>query len=502
MLALAFASGFTHAGSPLSIAEGVLDSNKVNLGLDKIDGATTVTVFSPTESSDHYVNGVVMAGFKGKLFCQWQSSATDEDSEDTWVAYSIGSRTYDAEGRVQETWSAPKILARAISGGYRTSGGWVVYGDTLVAFVNEWPDSMSVKGGFAYYTQSSDGISWSELKPVLMDDGSPMMAVFEQDPHRVGNRLINAAHFQPGLLANPIYTDDLSGRTGWVRASFTNMEHSGTSSREMEPSLYVKKSSEIVMTFRDQNSSYRRLASVSRDNGGSWSMAELTNMPDSRAKQSAGNLPDSSAYLVGNPVTNKTRIPLSIVLSDEGTVFTRAFNLRTQDEIPELLYEGTAKREGYHYPKSARIGDFLYVSYATNKEHAEYTRIPLEKICNYAPVADTVDNEFDSVKTDAGNVDMGDDGEKIADSVSQGLADGMKSVKMEISLVENTIVLNTPYGISKFSLYDVLGNKIYSRVVNQGMSVVSIEACKFAPGIYYAGLTCGASLIMKKIVIR
>ena len=114
------------------------------------------------------------------------------------------------------------------------------------------------------------------------------------------------------------------------------MPYTGTTSREMEPSLFVNEDGNIIMTFRDQDSSFHRLASVSTDNGESWSTPVLTNMPDSRAKQSAGNLPGETAYLVGNSVTNKLRIPLTIALSADGKTFDHSYVLRTQSDIPEL----------------------------------------------------------------------------------------------------------------------------------------------------------------------
>lgn len=371
--------------APFRVEEGVLNQDNVDLGLVYAPKAQTVTIFAPTPQSDHYGNGAVMTGFKGKLYCQWQSSATDEDAADTWVAYSVATIGQNEDGSPVETWSDPMELAPTLQEGIRTSGGWRVFEDTLIAFINVWPAGMEPKGGFAFYRESVDGIHWGELKPVLMKDGSSMEGIVEQDPHEYDGRLYNAAHFQPGLLASPIFTDDLSGRSGWVKPSYTNLEHSGTSSREMEPSLFKNSDGNLVMTFRDQNSTYFRLASVSEDQGATWSLAELTNMPDSRAKQSAGNLPDGSVYLVGNPVTNKTRIPLSITLSDDGKVFDRAYNLRTESELPERIYDGLYKSVGYHYPKTTIYGDYLYISYSTNKERIEYTRIPLAEICEYMP---------------------------------------------------------------------------------------------------------------------
>lgn len=359
--------------TPFSVFDGLFNEEEADLGLSKIESAETITVFSAAEGTDHYVNGVFMTEFQGKLYCQWQSSAVDEDAEDTWVAYSV------SEDGI--TWSEPMVLAPTIENGYCSSGGWYVNGDTLVSYVNVWRDETSPRGGFAYYTESTDGMNWSEIQPVLMADGTPMEGIIEQDPHVLDSgRIVCAAHFQPGLFANPIYTDDVSGVKGWVRAEYTNLDFEGDTSREMEPSLFVNSDGNVVMTFRDQDSTFYRLASVSCDDGETWSEAVLTDMPDSRSKQSAGNLPDTTAYLVGNSVTNKTRIPLTITLSSDGKAFDTAYVLRNEAEIPELMYEGKAKRLGYHYPKSVVIGDYLYVSYATNKEHADFTRIPLYEI--------------------------------------------------------------------------------------------------------------------------
>jgi hypothetical protein len=135
------------------------------------------------------------------------------------------------------------------------------------------------------------------------------------------------------------------------------------------------------MTFRDQDGTYKRLAAISGDRGESWSTPVITDMPDSRSKQSCGNLADSTSFLAGNPVNNKTRIPLAVTLSKTGQFFNTAYLLRAGGEtMPELRYEGKAKRLGYHYPKSMVYNDYLYVAYATNKEDAEYTRVPLASL--------------------------------------------------------------------------------------------------------------------------
>ena len=273
--------------------------------------------------------------------------------------------------------------------GYCSSGGWWIAGDTLVAFINVWPSDLEARGGYVQYMQSTDGLNWTPQKRVTMKNGSTLDGIFEQDPHALPDgRIIGAAHFQPGLLIAPVYTDDPSGIRGWVRPAFTNMDYSGTVTREIEPSWFRRKDGGVVMIFRDQNSSFFKLASLSTDRGASWSTPVLTDMPDSRSKQSAGNLPDSTAFMVSNPVDNKTRIPLVITLSSDGMLFDKAYVLRRGgSDLQEQRYSGTSKGLGYVYPKSTVWGQYLYVAYSTNKEDVQCTRIPLASISlNTVPV--------------------------------------------------------------------------------------------------------------------
>jgi hypothetical protein len=359
-------------GPPFTVQAGLYDQTKPNdLGLPVAAGTETITIFRPSAATDHYSNGVVMVAFKGWLYAQWQSSAQDEDAPDTWLAYS---RSQDGI-----SWSPPMTLAERWDQGIRTSGGWWVDGDALVAYVNVWPSATVPRGGFTEYTTSTDGVTWSARKSLPMASGTPMNAIFEQDPRALPEgRILGAAHFQPGLLAAPCYTDDPSGLTGWTRAIFQNLPHTGDVSRELEPSWFRRADGALVMVFRDQNASYRRLASVSADRGATWTAAVLTDMPDSRAKQSAGNLPDGAAYQVGNPVPTNIRIPLVVSLSRDGLLFDKAFALRRGgSDLQALRYPGTAKSVGYSYPKSMVWQGSLYVAYSTNKEDVEYTRVPL-----------------------------------------------------------------------------------------------------------------------------
>lgn len=357
--------------APYSIAPGLFDQALPDLGLQPVANAETVSIFRPRENTDKFSNGVVLLPFRGRLYAQWQSSPRDEDSQDTWVAYSVSD-----DGR---RWSAPTVLARAGKAPQmRSSGGWWTDGKTLVAFINVWPTGFqSGEGGYTDYLLSRDGKRWSAPRRVTGADGKPVPGIIEQDPRVLpGGRLVTAFHTRPGLVAAPFFTDDALGISGWRRGRMQNLPHEGSSSRELEPSLFLRGSC-AVMVFRDQSESFRQLASESCDAGETWSATALTDMPDSRAKQSAGNLPDGTAFLVNAPRADRVRIPLAITLSRDGKAFDRAWLLRGTSDLQPLRFAGLYKRPGYHYPKSVIWKDHLYVGYATNKEDVELTRVPL-----------------------------------------------------------------------------------------------------------------------------
>jgi len=359
-------------GGPFSfrVSDGLFDQNNTDtLGLSYPEDLETVTVWKAEEDTDHYCNGVCLAAYQGKLYCQWQSSAKDEDSADTHVMYAVSSD----KGR---TWSEATVLAEKIGDGYCTSGGWLAADSQLVAYINFWDNSLSPRGGWTYYMTSQDGSTWSEPKQVTMADGTPLNGIFEQDPHVLSTgRIVNAAHFQSGLFVCPIYTDDPTGVTGWKKGAFT-ASGTGSSSVEMEPSMFVRSDGTLAMIFRDQNSSYKKLISFSTDNGETWSAVQSTEMPDARTKQSAGNLSDGTAFLAGCPVSHNLRSPLAVTLSGDGITFDTAFLLRSNSSDPALIYDGTAKRLGFHYTKSLVADGYLYVGYATNKEMVEISIIP------------------------------------------------------------------------------------------------------------------------------
>lgn len=99
-----------------------------------------------------------------------------------------------------------------------------------------------------------------------------------------------------GPQPSPYFSDHATGLSGWQTAEIT-----GLSGPETGPGWFFRGDGELVMVFGGQSPGLRLRAAISRDRGETWSAPVQTNIPDLRAGQSAGNLPDASAYIVHSP---------------------------------------------------------------------------------------------------------------------------------------------------------------------------------------------------------
>lgn len=70
---------------------------------------------------------------------------------------------------------------------------------------------------------------------------------------------------------------------------------------------------------------------------------------------------------------------LAISLSRDGLNFDRMAVI--QFVAPPQRYQGKAKRSnGFQYPHSIVVGEYLWVIYSVNKEDMEVARIPLSEL--------------------------------------------------------------------------------------------------------------------------
>ncbi|MGM9736027.1 MAG: exo-alpha-sialidase [Candidatus Cryptobacteroides sp.] len=413
-LALAFESGV--AGIELSggnhpTKTGTPPTKElVKLSLDK-DGS--------------YCHNIVIGEFKGELYAQWQCSDRDEDAPDTRIFY--------CRSRDGKRWSRPRRLPIDISGvRFIANGGWWSYDDSLTCFVNVTALDGS-KG--CMFVRSADGRRWTQPRPVLTSSGDPVPGIIEQDLRTLPDgRILTAFHIGKDMICTPFFTDDPSALSGWTAGEMSHFPYPGkTTSREIEPSWYIAPDfgnnrpalpgntvipggdaqpedslETIVMIFRDQANSYKKIEAVSKDRGKTWSAPRLTGIEDSRSKQSAGNLPDGRAFMVWNPSDSKDRWPLVIAVSTPDTdsdAISRASTgeyadpaaqsgpqtvtdairwtrtvLLDESDLSPMRKDGLYKRRGYSYPKSFVHDGYIYIGFAMNKEDAYVLRIRISDL--------------------------------------------------------------------------------------------------------------------------
>ena len=347
-----------------ALQEGLLDmADTLTLGLDRYPGAQFIEV-APASG---YANNVLLTRFRGRYYCMWQASDRDEDTPDTRVLYAVS-----PDGL---SWEEPHLLAAPTDTTFATPGGWIRRADTLSAVINYVCSADRSRGGNAFFVTTADGSSWTSPRPLLMADGAPMQGILEQDPVLLpSGRTVGAAHFRPSLQPCPVYTDSPGALDGWHRAGFPPGE-----GKPLEPSQFRRPDGSLVMLFRDQASSFRKLASLSFDDGLSWSAPALTSILDSRSKQCAGNLPDGRAFMVWNPALGKSRRLLALATSPDGVLFQRAWLLLGPGDLPPRRFPGRYKTLGYSYPKAFVEPEALWIAFSVNKESVALLRLPLPR---------------------------------------------------------------------------------------------------------------------------
>lgn len=146
-----------------------------------------------------------------------------------------------------------------------------------------------------------------------------------------------------------------------------------------EPTYYTNAKGQEVGLFRDDKRSMRMFVSV-RDNADQpWPTAVITNIPDSVSKPHAGNLPDGSAYLLGNHVPKLwRRDPLTLALSKDGKYFSKVWAVRYGSPRPRNKQPGDFRGPGYQYPDTVIADDYMWMFYSIAKEHIAVTKVPLE----------------------------------------------------------------------------------------------------------------------------
>lgn len=348
--------------APFGIADDVLDPDAAALGLETLPGER-VTVWRGADETHRFSHHPNLVVFDGAIHLMWSNGRVDEDSP--------GQRIQTSRSTDGLEWSTLETLA-ADGEGICVATGWVVDGETLVAYYtvtggeNFHPDTA------LYAMESRDGRSWDKRRRITS-------GFFIESPRRLskGRLLIGGEHVgsdRDGKRMRLLFTDRPGGFDGWQTARISPGDLEAF--RYTEPSFFLRPDGTLVAAFRTVTG--HLYGSTSSDRGGTWSTPVSTNYPDATARFYAGNLPDGRAILIGNALERGDRSLLVLATSDDGRTFDRAWLVR--GEPTSKSFDGLHKRDGWQYPNALVVDDHLLVAYSVNKEDVGVTKIPLSAL--------------------------------------------------------------------------------------------------------------------------
>ena len=301
--------------------------------------------------------------FEGQLYAMWSSGLVHEDHNGQRVVYCRSANGID--------WSQPMVFADDPDGRVGpkkcNAAGFHAADGRLTAYFGV--------SGRLHVKTSVDGLQWDQEREIIQ--GSFMNAPRQL---RCGRLLLGGqlAITEPLLMVSD-YSD---GVTGWMKAEVPKSSDLSFP----EPTWFEREDGTIVMLFRSRGITPWLYASVSSDNGRSWSRPAQTGFPDATSRASAGNLPDGTAFIINNPSRQPDSVypsigrrnPLTIALSSDGITFDRAYVVRGAKTT--MRFPGKNKLEGWQYPHAIVWNEHLYVAYSINKEDVGVSRIALRDL--------------------------------------------------------------------------------------------------------------------------
>ena len=297
--------------------------------------------------------------FDGFL-AMWSSGIAREDRPGQRVLWSRST-----DGKV---WSRPEVLMECPEPPWRlTAGGWAVKGDRAYAFINRnrRAEDDSLRAGVIWYPplylevlEAGPNLKWGAPRTIDSDfltNESPRMT-------SAGTWLIAgiSARMEAAVLrgcGGPAeeYVFLPAPRIIIPAEELKRARRTPPARPLAEPSWYQRRDRTLVCLYRDDHASFKLFASLSADDGVTWSRPRSTNIPDAKAKFAARVLSNGATILVGNPCVARKRNVLAVLVSSDGTKFDRG---------AVLCDAGT---NNCAYPSVIEHRDRLWIAYSINK---------------------------------------------------------------------------------------------------------------------------------------
>lgn len=327
----------------------------------------TIKPFEPEVDGYIFLHGVALVKFKGRMYCSWAHNRFLENSDDEEVNFAVS----DDDGA---TWSGFVRGHMAPEKGVAVShGSFLAHGGALYFFAPQFKGQLGAEmlkmgvyrldeatGAFTYLGVALDDRFWPMCEPILMADGSYIMAgIYVGASYRAPD---NAAAVAISRGADVLHWDMVKvakaeGVRVWGECSVT------------------VDGGHCQMICREHSGKKVALYSESHDFGQTWSAMDLSDMPMVGSKPYTGTLSDGRRYLICSSAKDiDDRDPLTIALTKKG-----------EAKFSEILRIDGGKY--LSYPYAVEIDKKLYVAYSAtaegaNRNSAELAIIRLEDLHN------------------------------------------------------------------------------------------------------------------------
>lgn len=334
---------------------------------------TKVMLHHPEPGTYQYAHHPQVAFTPAGFLAMWSSGLDHEDRPGQRVLWS---RSED--GR---TWAPTQIFRECPEPPwFLTAGGWASDGNRIFGYLIRTRRAVvpSLKTGLVWFPpmyvdvmEADTRLAWGSPRTIDSD------LLMNESPRRTssGTWLIAGytSRLESGVLrscAGPAeeYVFHGAPRVDIPLSELKTPRRTPPARPLGEPSWYQRKDGTLVCFFRDDHGSLRLFASLSHDDGVTWSRPVTTNIPDAKSKTAARRLNDGRIVLVSNSCPARRRNVLSILVSEDGITFDRG---------AILCDEGDGR---YAYPSITEHDGQLWVIYTINKHDVAVARFPIDAL--------------------------------------------------------------------------------------------------------------------------
>lgn len=321
-------------------------------------------VYYGNEFGGSYNHHNQIAKFKGRYYFAWSNGFRNEED--------AGQRVLLAESDDCMNWSEPCIVLDTAQGEEIAHNCVAMHSteDTLyiVIMTEETIHDETATGmrrinpetAYMDVYKSSDGKKWGKA----FSYGTRIKWIFEAPRLTSEGRLMcvcNTKKDGPAILLWP--GSDICETPEFIHIP----EPEGASFPYGESTWYQMDNGRIIIFWRDEGASCRMYVNYSDDNGRTWSVPVLSDIPDSMSRIYAGRFSDGRYYIVNNTIGNLLdREPLCLLISEDGYVFDKIYMINDSPAV--MRRKGLLKVNGHQYPCCLVDGDNLIVAYDANKE--------------------------------------------------------------------------------------------------------------------------------------